>query len=540
MATQLSNGQAVLLKSLARKQGHLNLLERYYDGDAPLPESAEGQSRAYRRFQRKSRLNLAQLSVAAVRERMVIGGFRTGAEDDDNGDREARRLWKANHLDYASADLHSLFLRFGTAYALVGFPNGSEFPVVTVEDPRQVIASTSPTEPSKVLEAIKVFSENGTHYFYWYGPDTVEVYTKAAELNIYDPERWEFLEEMGNPLGEVPVVKFTNADERGEYEPYIDIIDRVNHMILQRLVIATTQAFRQRVLKGDFPTHDADGNEIDYNGIFESSAGSLWMIPENADVQELAQADINGILAAVRADIQDFAAVTRTPMHYLSPEGNNGSAEGAQLAREGLVFKTEDRIARATPGWSKVMSLIFRWLGDDTRATLLDLEPLWKPAERHSLSERADANSKFQDIPFRSRMAIVGQFSPAEIAEMESERAGEALLTEALLAPPTVEPPRQEPEPQETERAEQTVDSFADITNGDIVEFPEGVGQIEHIMTGGVLGIEGSEFAVTATATNPALQVRLWERVNGDWSPTTTVFLMSYSDVTRLDELPSE
>jgi hypothetical protein len=123
---------------------------------------------------------------------------------------------------------------------------------------------------------------------------------------------------------------------------------------------------------------------------------------------------------------------------------------------------------------------------------------------------------------------------------MESERAGEALLTEALLAPPTVEPARQEPEPQETERAEQTVDSFADITNGDIVEFPEGVGQIEHIMTGGVLGIEGSEFAVTATATNPALQVRLWERVDGDWSPTTTVFLMSYSDVTRLDELPSE
>jgi hypothetical protein len=78
---------------------------------------------------------------------------------------------------------------------------------------------------------------------------------------------------------------------------------------------------------------------------------------------------------------------------------------------------------------------MFKWIGDTDRAELLDLEPLWKPAERYSLAERADANSKFQDVPFRSRMALIGQFSPAEIAEMEVERAGEQLLMEALLQP---------------------------------------------------------------------------------------------------------
>lgn len=440
MATMLSENQQRLLKKLRSRQAHYQLLERYYDGDAPLPESADGQSRAYRRFQRKSRLNLAQLSVAAVRERMVIGGFRTGAEDDDNGDREARRLWRANHMDYQCADLHSFMLRFGSAYAIVGYPEGAEYPVVTVEDPRQVCGEYSPTDPNVVTEAIKVFHEYGVHYLYWYGPDTVEVFVKDGDDNIFDGEGWDFVSEQPNPLGEVPVVKFTNADEKGEYEPYIDIIDRVNHMILQRLVIATTQAFRQRVLTGDFPTHDEEGNEIDYNGIFESSAGSLWMIPEGADVTELSQAEITGILSAVRADVQDFAAVTRTPLHYFQPEGVNGSAEGAQLAREGLVFKTEDRIARATPGWSKVMSLMFKWLGDITRAELLDLEPIWKPAERYSLAERSDANTKFQDVPFRSRMSLVGQFSPAEVAEMELERTQELLLSEALLMEPEQTP----------------------------------------------------------------------------------------------------
>jgi hypothetical protein len=158
----------------------------------------------------------------------------------------------------------------------------------------------------------------------------------------------------------------------------------------------------------------------------------MWIIPEGADIGESTQTDIQGILAAVRADIQDFAAMTRTPMHYLSPEGANGSAEGASLAREGLVFKAEDRMNRVTSSWSKVMSLMFKWIGDNERANLLDLEPIWKPAERYSLAERADANSKLQDVPFRMRMATVMQYTPEEIAEMEIERAGET-LTQALL-----------------------------------------------------------------------------------------------------------
>lgn len=435
MATQLNSSQQSMLKALAKEQAHFNMLERYYDGDAPLPEGAEGQSRAYRKFQKKARLNLAQLSVAAVRERMRIGGFRTGAADDENGDDEARRLWKANNLDVYSADLHTNFLKFGQAYAIVGMPQGREYPLVTVEDPRQVYCDVSPEDPSNVMAAVKVWSEYGQHHAYFYYSDEILVFRKPGDTSPYDIDNWMFDEEASapNPLGEVPVVKFTNSDERGEYEPYLDIIDRINHMILQRLIIATTQAFKQKYVKGDFPTHDPDGNEIDYNGLFQGAPGSMWILPPDAELGELDQSGIQDIINAVRADIQDFAAVTRTPMHYLSPEGANQSAEGASLAREGLVFKTEDRIARATVGWSKVMSLMFKWMGDVERAALLDLEPLWKPAERYSLSERADANTKFQDVPFRSRMKLIGQFSPAEVSEMETERAGEQIIAEALL-----------------------------------------------------------------------------------------------------------
>ena len=213
MATQLNSSQQMMLKYLAKEQAHFNLLERYYDGDAPLPEGAEGQSRAYRRFQRKARLNLAQLSVSAVRERMRIGGFRTGAADDENGDDVARRLWKANHLDVYSADLHTYFLKFGEAYAIVGYPNGREFPLVTIEDPRQVHAITSPEDPATVLAAVKVFSEGGMHHAYYYYANEILVFRKPADTSAFSVDNWVFDEEASgpNPLGEVPVVKIGRA-----------------------------------------------------------------------------------------------------------------------------------------------------------------------------------------------------------------------------------------------------------------------------------------------------------------------------------------
>lgn len=438
MATELDARQQYLVREIAKGQARFNLLERYVDGDAPLPEGADGASKAYRKFQKKARMNIASLAVAATRERMIIGGFRTGADGDENGDVQARRLWKANNLDVLSADLHDKMLTFGECYAIVGppvVPGG--LPVVTIEDPREVETKHHPADPRIITEAAKVFRDKhaGIDFAYFYYPTRIEVYVKPSDTSLYATDGWIWRDDLSadNPLGEVPVVPFENINETGEFEPFLDLIDRINHMILQRLVIVTTQAFKQRAIKGNLPQFDEAGNEVDYNGIFAPGPNSLWMLPEGTDIWESGQTDIQSIISGVRADIQDFAALTRTPMHYLSPDGANQSAEGAALAREGLVFKAEDRMARVTPSWSKVMSLLFKWMGDDERANLLDLEPIWKPAERYSLAERADANSKFQDLPFRSRMQLIGQFSPAEIAEMETERAGEAILNEALL-----------------------------------------------------------------------------------------------------------
>ena len=78
----------------------------------------------------------------------------------------------------------------------------------------------------------------------------------------------------------------------------------------------------------------------------------------------------------------------------------------------------------------------FEWAGDTERARRAAMEAIWADPRRPSLAERADAASKAQagGLTWRKTMETVWGFSPQEIAELEADRATEALQV-ALLAP---------------------------------------------------------------------------------------------------------
>ena len=82
----------------------------------------------------------------------------------------------------------------------------------------------------------------------------------------------------------------------------------------------------------------------------------------------------------------------------------------------------------------------------------------------------------------------------------------------ALDMAKTAESPQ--PEPAEV-RAAATI--FAE---GDFVSWDGGVGRVEHVMTEGRLGDEGSEYSLEATADDPAALVRIWESEDGGWEET--------------------
>lgn len=443
---------AKLIKQLGDKQDRLNRLDRYYRGDPDLPESAPSVRQAYRDFQRRSRTNFAELVVEAVRERMIPVGFRTGADNDEIDDKEAWRIWQANSLDADASLIDRAALSMGEAYVIVGgVDEWVGAPVITPEDPRQVIAVFDPVHRRRAVAALKVFRDDiaGADAAYLYLPGKVLKLQRSVSSNdatfAWDTSGWELDKPQKLDVPFIPVVRFAYRPQLdgctlGEFEDSMDVLDRINFMLLQRLVIAAVQAFRQRAVKGDLQDTDADGNPIDYSGVFRADPGALWQLPAGVDMWESQPADLTPILTAVRHDIQDLAASTRTPLFYLTPDAANGSAEGASLAREGLVFKTKDRIAQASESWEQVMSFAFAFAGDTTRAKRSDMEVIWAPPERYSLAERYDAASKASGagVPWRSVMADVLQFSPQQIERMQAERATDTLLAPAPIAPAAV------------------------------------------------------------------------------------------------------
>jgi len=350
-------------------------------------------------------------------------------------------------------------------YVMVGgISDRTGLPRITVEDPRCVVTEQDPLDRRLARAALKMYRDTiAQRWEAWlFLPGVVARAVGPADHQVggwqssYPTEfgswNWDGLPTYfpARASEMVPVVQFANAGglgscPAGEYEYHLGLLDRISYSILNRLEITTLQAFKQRAIKGVPDRDPVTGQEVDYDNIFAADPGSIWVVPATADFWESGAVDLTPIRSAIRDDVQDLAAVTRTPLYYLTPEaGTNGSAEGASLAREGLVFKTGDRIVHTGESWEQVLSLAFLVLGDVERANVVDMEVVWADPQRHSMAEKYDAASKATaaGVPWRMVMGTVLGYSPQEIARMETERASDAILMSSFAPQPAAAQPQ--------------------------------------------------------------------------------------------------
>lgn len=423
---------------LASRQPRYDLLDRYATGDHPLPEGHDRCRDAYRKFQRKARNNYTGLAVEAVAERLRLAGFRTGASGSEVSDSDAWNIWQANWLDADSKLIHRAALTFGESYVIVGPPQpGSSYPTITPEDPRQVIVEYDPLHRRTARAALKMWHDDAENVSmaFLYLPDVIltAVSERHDRQSTFNPNVWDWVgEPVANPIGIVPIVRFAgrpslDGTSLGEFEDVIDVQDRMNNSVLDRLVIAKMQAYRQRWVKG-LVTEDEDGNKLPFP--FKPGSDLVWTV-EDEDVQfgEFGQADMTPIMASIRDDIKDFAALTRTPPHYLMGEIVNASGGALKQAETGLISKVAERQVHYGESWEQVMFLAFTYLGDEARANTVDMEVIWADTESRSLAELSDAVLKQQQVgvPFRTLAAMLG-YSPQAIDRMVSEQAEQQLF----------------------------------------------------------------------------------------------------------------
>lgn len=433
---------------LMAEQDRLNRLEAYRCGDHPLPIGHHRMREAFRVLQRKSRSNYTGLVVEAVKERAKALGIRKGGQGLD---KESQLVWQANRLDAEAPICHSWALTFGRAYAIVGPPTAENFdqPVVSIEDPREVIHEPHPLRRRQAVAALKIYCNDilGQHKAVLYLPKGEVHYfykpKRKGESNGLRFNQAKWLDDVSEgedgvaqlPIDRCPVVPFINRPDYapmgfGEFEDVIDIQDRINSTILDRMVISRMQAYRQRWMKGAKIT-DTEGNPLPP---FDPGADLLWAV-EDADAQfgEFQVTDIRPLLDATKADTNDLAAITRTPPHYLLGALINVSGDALTAAETGLVSKVQDRMLGWGESWEDVDRLSDLYLGNEPNPSS---SVIWADPQFRSRAEMADAAVKEQSVgmPWAMVMERLG-LTPEDIQRARSLRAEDAMLTAAVSQP---------------------------------------------------------------------------------------------------------
>lgn len=438
------------------RRQRMNLLWSYYIGQPPLPQVAQDYTQTFCEVLRKGRATYAPMAITPMMDRMQLNGVSTGVDSSADGDDVARRIMEYSNFAAAIKDALAYLFVMSEAYLMVvpAAPDAlDKTPLITAEDPRTCIGQPDPMNPNQLQAALKIgYDPVLQREVVWLFLDGKRYQASRASTpflgGAFTSQGFEW---DGDPvdmpelegIGRVPIVQLVNARGMGEFEPHLDLLDRINDTILQRIVLTWYQSFRQRAvigdLEGDDDDLDAPDEQIDWNDIFRADPGALWRVPKDVTFWESNQAELTPILTCIRDDVKEFAAVTSTPLHLITPDAANQSAEGASLMREGLVFKVKDRRARLAPRLIEAWKIAFAFAGEPQRGK--DIKLNWGNIESFSLTEKTAAIGQTRGILSRERQLIdIMEMTPDEATQNMQELLQDDILNRQLDVPP---PPNQ-------------------------------------------------------------------------------------------------
>jgi hypothetical protein len=436
---------------LARPAGKsLQEFQDYYNGNHRLAFATEKFRQTFGLMFKALSVNWCESAVDVAVDRLKVQGFRFGP--DQEADSEAwEEIWQANSLDAGSIMLHTEAGKSGRAYVMVD-PNGR----VTIEHPQQmVVAHAAGDRASRIWAFKRWHDEDGFVYAILYLPDRIEKFRSTQERRLDDSSAidWDYWpEDEGerHSLGVVPVVPFYNKpdiryDGRSDLLPAMPIQDAIDKEVADMLVASEFAAFPQRVLTGiEVPTDD-NGTPTSSSEL-KAAIGRLWVFEnENAKVSEFKAADLNNYVVAITSLLQQFAAITRTPPHYLLGQVVNASGDALKAAEAGLASKVERKQIDFSDSWEEVIRLGFKAKGNSERASEMSAETIWAPAEKRTEAEMVDAAQKLKamGLPIDACWEYVG-FSPQQIERFKKLRDAEPEPPAMPPVPPSPEPPAPE------------------------------------------------------------------------------------------------
>lgn len=444
----------ILSKRIDDNMSRVRLLGRYVSGDAPLPEASKNTQASWRAFQKEARTNWGMVVRDSAADRIVPNGITVGGSSDSEIAKQAQRIWRDNRMDFIARQWIEYGLTFRDSF-LTCWQGNDGRAVITADSPETMCVAVDPLQPWRVRAAIRYWrdiDEQKDFALVWvqgarqkFSRDCYVPNVNSKRLLSRISGQWEAVGVETTTDGAPPVVVYTNPGGTGEFEPHIDIINRINRGILERMSTMAIQAFRQRALQTEvnhpLPRTDEKGNAIDYAAIFEPAPGALWDLPPGVNIWESQTTDITPMLSASKEDIRQLSAATKTPLPMLMPDSANQSAEGALNTEKGFIFKCEARLAVAKLGLEAILVKALETEGI-TEVPTVDVS--FESPARVTLSEKysAAAQAKAAGQSWGSIAREILNYSPDQIRQDALDRAKEQI---SLFGAQKTQPPPQPP-----------------------------------------------------------------------------------------------
>lgn len=397
---------AKLHHEMRERNVRLARLRSYYEGTNDTWRFAnEAHRETFGQRFKDLRANYARTVVRTPAQRMAVTAIVL--DGDDTGSDEAWRLWQENRLDARSLTAHLNVLSVGECPVIVGpNPNDARTPIITVEDPLQVIVASDPLVPDRTLAAMKLWEdEDGGRTAVLYLPDRIEWWT-AAKPEVGKPLTWQPVPDklQQNPWGIVPVVTLENAPGRmAEHEDILGQLDMCAKVLYDMVTASDYLAAPQRTATGvstgeDNRDLDADGNPAGPDApMFQAGPNRVWTTEDpDAKFDQLPASDLMAFIRQLESHRSDIATITDTPHRMMVPPPTSvpPSGESVRLSDHPLTAKVGWKLTSIGDGWEQVIRVAFLIAGDRGRAARMDLEVLWKDPELRTEVEHVDALSK--------------------------------------------------------------------------------------------------------------------------------------------------
>ncbi|WP_435595172.1 phage portal protein [Tsukamurella tyrosinosolvens] len=401
----------------AAQHGRLN---RAYAGLSPLSFlSPESQSVLGDRLRRLS-VNIPRLLVDSVAERLRVTGF-SGVDIQPE--------WLRSQLDQLAPVCHKEALVLGGAYALV-WAGADGRPQVTIESAQQVASTTDPAT-RRITAAAKRWTTDSTTEATLFLPDRIERY--RAGTTGATSAGFKLIDTLDNPLGAVPVVRFTNTSRlldiegRSEMEDVLDLTDALTKLLTDLMVASETAARPRRWATGiELVDEDDEGNAI---SPFDETTKMLIAEQAEAKFGQLPGADLAGYENAIGVVMRQISAVSGLPEHMLGIGGDNPtSADSIRASEAALTSRAEAKQQSFGQSWESVAQLIVG-VRDGADPTTVEARVEWADASTRSESQVADSVTKLFTaglLPADYALRRLG-YSETEIADIRTARRTEQL-----------------------------------------------------------------------------------------------------------------